>query len=57
MTASMKKQEMAFRMLVRSVGHYSELHNSDKRLSRKAARKLEEIYFPFGASYFRERAN
>jgi len=57
MTASMRKQEMAFRALARTAGVYSEIHNSDKRIPRKDARKLIEVYFPFGASYFRERAN
>lgn len=35
----------------------AQLHNSDKRLPRRAARKLIEVYFPFGVEYFRGRAN
>jgi len=57
MTASMRKQEMAFRVLARTVKVYSDIHNSDKEISRKDARKMIDVYFPFGASYFRARAN
>lgn len=32
MTASIRKQEMAFRVMARTAGVYSEIHNSDKRI-------------------------